>query len=363
MSLPGEIQRRIQALFHRNQLNRDLEEEMRLHLDLRRQQQIDRGLAAFSRRTRAAHLKFGNTTRIREKSLMTWGSETLESFFADVAYGTRALFRSPALTIAALLSLALGIGANTAIFSLLERRHVLRSLPVKDPQQLVLLGKGNMRGIGDDIALTQLFSNTFYHQFRQRNTVFSDVAGIFSLTNKVHGFVEGGNESQPITVQLVTGNYFPLLGVHAYLGRILTDADDNSAEGDHPVAVISYAWWKRALVRDPNVLGKKIKLGSVIYTIVGVAPPEFFGTMVGEAPCLGPARHGQSRPAQLRRIQRRISPSPSISSAASNPASPWTRPPPKSTCSSSKSPAAFPTPNSPSSTSKSSTTPSSRSLP
>ena len=81
----------------------------------------------------------------------------------------------------------------------------------------------------------------------------------------------------------MTGNYFPLLGVHALVGRTLNDADDNS-EGDHPVAIVSYAWWNRALTRDPNVLGRKIKLGSVIYTIVGVAPPEFFGTLVGEAP-------------------------------------------------------------------------------
>jgi hypothetical protein len=278
MSLSGEIKRRIQMLFHRGQLSRDLEEEMRLHLDLRRQQQIDRGLTAPAA-ARAAHLKFGNTTRIKEKSLMTWGSETLESFFADVAYGTRALFRSPALTIVALLSLALGIGANAAIFSLLDA-VMLRSLPVKDPQQLVLLGQGHLRGIGNGIDLAQLHSNPFFRQFRQRNTVFSDVAGIFSLTNEVHGFVEGGNESQPITVQLVSGNYFPLLGVHAYIGRTLTDADDNS-EGDHPVALVSYAWWKRALAKDPNVLNKKIKLGSVIYNIIGVAPPEFFGTIVG----------------------------------------------------------------------------------
>ena len=281
MSLPGEIKRRIQMLFHRDQLQRDLEEEMRLHLELSGQQQIDRGLTEPAA-ARAAHLKFGNTTRIKEESLMAWGSETLESFFADVAYGTRALFRSPALAIVALLSLALGIGANAAIFSLLDA-VMLRSLPVKDPQQLVLLGQGRMRGIGDDVAFAQLFSNPFFRQFRQRNTVFFDVAGIFSLTNEVHGFVEGGDESQPITVQLVTGNYFPLLGVHAYIGRTLTDADDNS-EGDHPVALVSYAWWKRALAQDPNVLGKRIKLGSVIYSIVGVAPPEFFGTIVGEAP-------------------------------------------------------------------------------
>ncbi|HTF67038.1 MAG TPA: ABC transporter permease [Edaphobacter sp.] len=281
MSLPGEFKRRIQMLFHRNQFYRDLDEEMRLHLELRRQQQIDRGLNE-SAAARSAHLKFGNTTRIKEKSIMTWGSEGLESFFGDIAYGIRALLRSPALTIVALLSLALGIGANTAIFSLLDA-VMLRSLPVKDPQQLVLLGEGRMRGIGNDVAFTQLFSNPFFRQFRQRNAVFSDVAGIFSLTNDVHGFVEGSNESQRINVQLVTGNYFPLLGVHAHIGRTLMDADDNS-EGDHPVAVISYAWWKRALAQDPNVLGKKIKIGPVVYTIVGVAPPEFFGTVVGEAP-------------------------------------------------------------------------------
>ena len=213
---------------------------------------------------------------------MALGSETFESFFSDIAYGTRALLRSPALTIVALLSLALGIGANTAIFSMLDA-VLLRSLPVKNPQQLVLLGQGETRGIGNDVAFTELYSHPYLRQFRQRNTVFSDVAGIFSLNNDGHGFVEGSNESQPITVQLVTGNYFPLLGVHASIGRTLNDADDNS-EGDHPVAVVSYSWWKRALNHDPNVLGKKIKLGSVIYTIVGVAPPEFFGTLVGEAP-------------------------------------------------------------------------------
>ncbi len=281
MSLPGEIKRRIQMLFHRDQLQRDLEEEMRLHLELSSQRQMDRGLPPTAA-ARGAHLKFGNTARIKEKSLMVWGWETLESFLADIAYGTRALLRSPALTIVALASLAFGIGANTAIFSLLDA-VLLRSLPVKDPQQLVVLGEGRMRGIGNDIAFTELFSNPFFRQFRQRSTVFSDVAGIFSLSNDGHGFVEGSNESQPISVQLVTGNYFPLLGVHALIGRTLNDADDHS-EGDHPVAVVSYAWWKRALAQDPNVLDKKIKLGSVIYTIVGVAPPEFFGTNVGEAP-------------------------------------------------------------------------------
>ncbi|WP_158748912.1 ABC transporter permease [Acidobacterium sp. S8] len=286
MGLPGELKRRIQMLFHREQFRRDLEEEMRLHLDLRRQQQLDRGLSPVEA-ARAAHLKFGNTTRIKERSLMAWGSETLESFFSDIVYGARALFRSPALTVVALLSLALGIGANTAIFSLLDA-VLLRSLPVKDPQQLVLLGRGNSSGIGDNFVSTELYSYPFYRQLQQKNAVFSGVAAIFSMTDDVHGFVlnnegESNTDSQLMHVNLVSGTYFPMLGVRAQLGRTLNEADDSS-EGDHPVVVLSHGFWKRSLASDPNVLNRKIKLGTTIFTIVGVAHREFFGTSVGESP-------------------------------------------------------------------------------
>src|SRR3984957_19829236 len=223
MSLPGEIKRRIQMLFHRDQLQRDLEEEMRLHLELRGQQQMDRGLPVTAA-ARAARLKFGNTTRIKEKSLMIWGSETLESFVADIAYGTRALLRSPALTIVALASLAFGIGANPAIFSLLDA-VLLRSLPVKDPQQLVVLGTGDWNGITDNFAQTEAYSYPFYRQLQQKNAVFSSTAAIFSMLNEVHGFVltpsgESRTESQPLNVQLVSGAYFLTLGVEAQRGRI-----------------------------------------------------------------------------------------------------------------------------------------------
>ena len=286
MSLFGEIVRRFRMLFHRDQLNRDLEEEMRLHLELSRQQQIDRGLSPAAA-ARVAHLRFGNTTRIKEKSRMAWGSETLESFLGDLAYGTRALLRSPALTIVALVSLALGIGANTAIFSLLDA-VLLRSLPVNDPQQLVLLGTGDADGIGDNIVNPELFSYPFYRQLQQKNAVFSGVSAILSMTDDVHGFIlnsagESSADSELMHVNLVSGTYFPVLGVQAQLGRTLTDADDSS-EGDHPVVVLSHGFWKRLLASDPNVLNRKIKLGATIFTIVGVTPAEFFGTKVGESP-------------------------------------------------------------------------------
>jgi predicted permease len=277
----GELIRRLRMLFHRRQLDLDLEEEMRLHLELRRQQQIESGLLPLAAR-QAAHRRFGNVTRIKEKSMMSWGFEGLESFFQDAAYGARALLRSKGLTIVALLSLALGIGANTSIFSLLDA-VMLRSLPVKDPAQLVLLGKGKASGKTDDFARTDLYSYPFYRQMQEKNQVFSDTAAFCSMTNAVHGFVEGRTDSEPMNVQLVSATYFTTLGVRAFKGRTLNDTDDNS-EGDHPVAVISYAWWKRSLARDPNVLNRELKLGAMTYNIVGVAPPEFFGTKVGEAP-------------------------------------------------------------------------------
>jgi hypothetical protein len=118
---------------------------------------------------------------------------------------------------------------------------------------------------------------------QQKNQVFSDTAAFFSFLRGGHGFVEGRAESEPMSVLLVSGTYFQTLGVGALIGRTLDDADDNS-EGDHPVAVISYAWWKRSLAQDPNVLNRKLKLGATVYNIIGVAPPEFFGTKVGEAP-------------------------------------------------------------------------------
>src|ERR1700722_20019545 len=224
-----ELGRRLCMLIRRRQFDADLEEEMRLHLELREEDQMRIGLTPEDARY-AALRRFGNETLLKEESYMAWGWDWLESFFQDIAYGSRAMLRSPALTIVALLSLALGIGANTAIFSLLDA-VMLRSLPVKDPAQLVLLGKGNTSGITDDFARTQLYSYPFYRQMWGKNQVFSDTAAIFSMANDVHGFVEGRTESEPMKVQLVSGTYFATLGVSAFEGRTLNDADDNS-EGD-----------------------------------------------------------------------------------------------------------------------------------
>ena len=322
----SELLRRLWMLMRGQQFDADLNEEMRLHVELREQEQIQAGLSPREAR-QVASRRFGNATVLKEKSHMAWGWDWLESFVQDIAYGSRGMLRSPALTTVAVLSLALGIGANTAIFSLLDA-VMLRSLPVRDPAKLILLGTGNLSGITGDFARTELYSYPFYRQMREENQVFSDTAAIFSMPNDVHGFVEGRTESEPMNVQLVSGTYFTTLGVRAFVGRTLNDADDSS-EGDHPVAVVSYAWWKRRLAQDPNVLNRKLKLGATTYNIIGVAPPEFFGTKVGEAPDMWvplsmvkevPPNYGGYKDnfSESLLIMARLKPGISISEATSN---------------------------------------------
>lgn len=207
--------------------------------------------------------------------------------FQDIRYGLRILLRKPGFTLVAVLSLALGIGANTAIFSLMDA-VMIRSLPVKEPDQLVLFGNGKNMGLTDGFPdqSTDLFSYPFYRQVQQRSDVFSGLASLLSITWTVHGFVNvngASSDIEQLQVQLVSGTYFPVLGVNAGLGRVFTDADDQTL-GGHPVVVVSHAWWQERLGSDPTAVGKTITIDDVAYTIVGVAPKEFFGTTVGTHP-------------------------------------------------------------------------------
>ena len=208
------------------------------------------------------------------------------SFLHDVRYGLRMLARSPGLTIVAVLSLALGIGANTAIFSLMDA-VMLRALPVEEPGRLVLFGEGRWGGSTNDFPDSdwQLFSYPFYRQVEKQNQVFSGVAAIQSIPFRTHGTVESKGSIEEINGDLISGTYFSVLGVNPVLGRTITDADDQTPGGGS-VAVASYSWWKRRFGRDPSVVGKKLTIGSTVYTVIGVAPPEFFGTTVGESPDL-----------------------------------------------------------------------------
>jgi len=213
----------------------------------------------------------------------------MQTVLQDIKFGLRVLLKKPGFTLVAVLSLALGIGANTAIFSLLDA-VLIKTLPVQRPDQLVLFGTGRDMGISIGLPNSSfdLFSYPFYRQVQQRSDLFSGVASLSSLQWNVHGFVNAGgsgSDIEQLKVQLVSGTYFPVLGVKAEVGRVFTDADDQTP-GGHPYAVASYAWWQQRLGGDPSAIGKTITIDNTVYTIVGVAPKEFFGTTVGSAPDL-----------------------------------------------------------------------------
>ncbi|MCU1233892.1 MAG: permease, partial [Candidatus Solibacter sp.] len=193
----------------------------------------------------------------------------------------------PGFTAVAVLSLALGVGANTAIFSVIDAL-VLRPLPVSKPEQLVSLGEGASAGLANAFPGREmdLFSQAFYRELQKDGRAFSGVAAMTSLSSEVHARVAGaGSELEPVTVRLVSGNYFSVLGVGASAGRLLTPEDD-VRPGGHPLAVMSYRYWNRRLGRSPAAIGSTVSFNGTAFTVIGVAAPDFFGTVVGESPDL-----------------------------------------------------------------------------
>jgi macrolide transport system ATP-binding/permease protein len=196
----------------------------------------------------------------------------MTTLWQDLRYGLRMLRKTPGFTAIAILSLALGIGANTAIFSLVNTA-LLRPLPVDKPEQLV--GLNNTAGE----RMFPAFSYPNYKDFESRNQVFSGmIAYRFAPLSLSH---DGINER--LWGYIVSGNYFEVLGVRAGLGRLIS-TDDDRAPGGHPVAVLSHKCWQSRFGSDPNISGKEILVNGRGYTVIGVAPPSFFGTEIVAAP-------------------------------------------------------------------------------
>ncbi len=194
----------------------------------------------------------------------------METLLKDVRYGFRMLVKSPGLTIVAVISLALGIGANTAIFTLVDKL-LLRTLPVEQPEQLVTIASYN----GENTS----FSYPLYVDYRDRNDVFS---GILAYSSAAFSLSDAG-QTERITGSIVTGNYFSVLGVSPALGRFFLP-DEDQTPGSHPVAVLSYGLWKRHFNLDPAAINKTISLNNFTFTIIGVAPAEFTGVVRGTSP-------------------------------------------------------------------------------
>jgi predicted permease len=199
----------------------------------------------------------------------------MTSLWSDLIFACRSLRKSPLFALVAIVSLALGIGANTAIFTLLDQ-VLLRLLPVKNPRELVLF---TMRGqhYGSNWGGNAI-SYPMYRDFQDHNQVFSEMFGRFARDFSFT--VDGGTEQIP--GEIVTGTYFPSLGVTAAIGRTLTPDDDRTRSG-HPVAVLSYNFWERRFAKNPNVVGKKVLVNNIPMTVIGVAQRGFDGVETAQA--------------------------------------------------------------------------------
>lgn len=207
----------------------------------------------------------------------------MDTLFQDIRYAVRTLAKSPAFTIVAVLTLALGIGANTAIFTLINS-ILLKTLPLPDVSNLVIVGDPvTVHSRSQGTPVLRYYSYPLYREFRDNNTVFSEIFASGDLRRIEMTLAEGANHSAPEITRgrIVTGGYFSVLGVNAILGRTITPEDDKTP-GSSPVAVISYRFWTRRFSQDPGVVGKTVRLNGYPFTIVGVTPAGFDGEVVGD---------------------------------------------------------------------------------
>jgi predicted permease len=210
--------------------------------------------------------------------------DRVETLVQDVRFALRALAKKPAFSAIAVLTLALGIGANTAIFSVINA-VLLRTLPVRDPQQLVSLTDPETAAfmMGTQSGQRDLLS---YHEFeglRDHDTAFTSMFATQSRASQAPVSFSSSETGSPTTVLMVSGGYFSTLGVEAIRGNVFGTEVDQGV-GAHPVAVVSYEFWQQRMGGDPGVIGRQLRIRQLVFDVVGVAPPDFTGVMVGEAP-------------------------------------------------------------------------------
>ncbi|MGB2717730.1 MAG: ABC transporter permease [Vicinamibacterales bacterium] len=263
----------IVASTRRAEFERDMAAEMQAHLELYEADLRSRGLSDAEARRRA-RTEFGSIEARREECREARGLRVFDELRGDMRYAFRLLRRSPAFTVVALLSLALGIGANTAIFSLVDT-VLLKTLPVESPEQLFFIDNSGGKSGGSNGPPYPCFE-----RLRDHNRFLSGIAAFDERMFKVT--IDGVAEQ--VRGQYVSGSYYNVLGVTPILGRLLTPRDDSEfgrGGPDGPVGVISYGYWTRRFGNDATVLGKSVQVGTTWVTIIGVSPPEFFGQQVG----------------------------------------------------------------------------------
>jgi len=267
---------RVRALVTRRRLERDLDDEVQSHLDLLAAEYERSGLAPEAARI-AARRAFGSIESMKEahRDRRTW--RWIEDCVHDARYALRMLRRHPGFTSVAMLTLALGIGANTALFSVIDAL-ILRKLPVARPDELVVFAANEGQG-----PLNTYFSHPLYEDFRDHATTLSGTAIFGDIVRRQLRVGQNAADNEPVKASAVSGNFFSVLGVQAVLGRTLTENDDRRGDAQ-PVAVISHEYWIARFGGSPSIVGQDVTMSGVPFTIVGVAQPGFFGADIGAAP-------------------------------------------------------------------------------
>jgi predicted permease len=259
----------LRLLFHRSGMNAEMEEELRSHI-AHRADDLARGGVARAEAERRARIDFGGYERYRQESYEAAGNHFLERLVQDVRFGFRVLLKSPGFTVVAVVTLALAIGANAVVFSMLNGL-VLRPLNVPGAQSLAIIERGS------DGAPMQSYPD--YLDLRERNRSFDDLIA-YQITR---AGLDTGRTAVPAWLYEASGNYFDALGLQPYLGRFFHVSDEHG-ENSSPYIVLSYAYWTSHFDGDRSAVGRTVQLNKHPYTILGVTQPEFRGTELFFAP-------------------------------------------------------------------------------
>ncbi|MGH9710014.1 MAG: ABC transporter permease, partial [Candidatus Acidiferrales bacterium] len=271
MKLLSSLRFRIATLFHRSQANIEMDEELRSHIQ-HRADALERSGLPRAKAERRARIEFGGYQKVKEECRETFGVHFVETLVQDVRYAIRTLRNSLSFTAAAVLTLAVAIGANAVVFAALNAL-VLRPLNVLHPQTLYTLEWASDKYGAD--------SYPNYLDIRDRNRSF-DFLAAFTMSETA---LQTGQNTSLVWAYEVTGNYFDALGIHPYLGRLI-HASDEHGDNSAPYVVLSYAYWHSHFQDDRSVVGRTVEFNDHPFTIIGVVPPTFHGTLVFFSPDL-----------------------------------------------------------------------------
>lgn len=263
---------RVLAFFGKEPLDRDLDAEMASHLEFAIEENMQRGMTAVEAR-RQALIRFGGVMQAKEQQREARGLPWVDVLMQDLRYSFRTLRKDRGFTLVAVLILALGIGANVAVFSVVNT-ILLRPLPFHDPQRLAWIADLT----GQTGASSQTYSVDAYDQFREQNHSFEDVTGYFAFSSSDNYKLTGKGEPRPISGIMVAGNFFQTLGIAPAMGRLFTP-DELRLHG-RPAVLLIHSFWKREYGGDPNIVGEAIDLDNQPVTVVGILPESFdFGAI------------------------------------------------------------------------------------